>query len=294
MNFEDIWSLWLKSRRFGGDDAYQTKVLEHLKKLAKNIVDKAGIFEDATVLDIGTGDGLLGLVALENLGNNGKLILSDISDAALAIPINIFNQLGKTDSRVHFLTARAENLFNIGSNSIDIVLMRAVLLYINEKQNVFNEIYRVLKPNGRAVISEPINQRSMEYYKDSFRGFKLDREPLLKVKHYLERIAIEQAKENPKTLGDFNEHDLVTFSLNAGFEEIHLEYNLTRTAEARFQSWEAFFDVAPNPHASTLKELLHRVLNPTEVEEVVNALHQVVQQTAVFVNPQANLMLRKT
>ena len=127
----DIWSDWLEKRRFGGDQSYKQMALEHVKSIALKIIDRAEISESNVVLDIGAGDGLLGLTALERLGRKGKLILSDFSEHALAIPKQIFEGSRIKDNRVSFLIDNAENL-SISSNSIDRVLMRAVLLYIDQ------------------------------------------------------------------------------------------------------------------------------------------------------------------
>jgi arsenite methyltransferase len=101
---KDIWSEWLKHGRFG-DAAHQESALKQYKDIALNMINKAEIFDNATVLDVGAVDGLIGLTALEKLGKNGELILSDISEAALTIPKEIFSQKNIEDSRVEFLIA---------------------------------------------------------------------------------------------------------------------------------------------------------------------------------------------
>jgi arsenite methyltransferase len=292
----DIWSEWLRHRRFGGDAAYQAHAMEQYKKLASKIVENAEIFESAAVLDIGAGDGLVGLTALPKLGAGGKLILSDISEAALAIPKEIFNQKKITDSRVEFLIAGAEDLSSLPDNTIDRVVMRSVLLYVNDKQSAFNEIFRVLKNGGRAVLLEPINQRAFEFRSGLFRGYRLDREPLLSVQSLLQRVADEskrQANQTQNSLLGYNEHDLVHLAIGAGFEEIELEYSLMHTSRAQNSSWNFFFDTAPNPHAPTLRELMTAILTPEEFKEAESALKKAVQQPSVMTKALALLILKK-
>lgn len=267
--------------------------MEQYKKLAAEIVEKAEIFESATVLDIGAGDGLVGLTALSGLGAGGKLILSDISEAALAIPKEIFNQKKIRDSRVEFFVAGVENLSSLTEGSVDRVVMRAVLLYVEDKQAAFNEIFRVLRRGGRAVLMEPINQRSVELRTGLFWGYRLDREPLLSVRSLLQRAADESRRETPVSLLGYNEHDLVLLAIRAGFEEINLEYSLVRTSQAQPVSWEFFFDSAPNPHARTLRESLTSVLTREEFDRAEGALRKVVQQPSVRIIPLALLILNR-
>lgn len=290
---DDIWSEWLRHRRFGGDANYQRVVFDQLKKLASKIVERAQINESATVLDIGSGDGLVGLIALTKLGSEGKMIFSDISEAALAIPLEIFNEKNIHDSRVEFLVSGIENLSLLPNGSVDRVLMRAVLLYVEDKQQAFNEIFRVLRNNGIAVISEPINQRHSEFGIGFFRGYRLNKEPLLSVQYSLERVADHLKFQNPKTFYDFNEHDLVHNCINAGFEEINLDYSLMRSSQSKHVSWEAFMNVASNPHAPTLRESLTKVLTAEEFDKVENILKKVIQQPSVNTKSVATLILEK-
>jgi len=290
---EDIWSKWLKLRRFGGDDNYQRIALEEFKKLASKIVNKAEIFDTATVLDIGSGDGIVGFTALSKLGPKGKLILSDISEAALAIPFKVINEKEAKDSRVEFLVSDVQDLSKLHDSNVDRVLSRAVLLYVEDKQAAFNEIFRILRPGGVAVLMEPINQRHLEFGTGFFSGYKLDEEPLLSVRSLIQRTIDNSKSQNQVSLVGYNEHDLVRYSINAGFEVITLEYSLFRTSKARYPSWEAFFDTAPNPLASTLRELLTKNFTLEEFEKVESALKEVIKLPTMHINCQAFLILKK-
>ncbi|HEY3251401.1 MAG TPA: class I SAM-dependent methyltransferase [Ignavibacteria bacterium] len=293
---KDIWSEWLKHRRFGGNAEHQAQAMKQYKQWALEIVDKAEIFESATVLDIGAGDGLVGLTALEKLGEKGKLILSDISEAALAIPKEIFNKKETPDSRVEFLIAPAENLSPLKERTIDRIVMRSVLLYLEDKQPAFNEIFRVLKHGGIAVLWEPVNQRMVELRAGLFRGYRLDSEPLLSVRPLLEKVnehSRNEVKQNQSTLTGYNEHDLVHFAIKAGFEEIELEYSLSHSAQVHYSSWEFFFDSAPNPHAKSLRELITDVLTPEEFTVAQSALKKAIEQPSVSTKAKAILILKK-
>ena len=291
---KDIWSEWLKHGRFG-DATHQAYAMKQYKEIASGIINKAEIFDNATVLDVGAGDGLIGLTVLEKLGENGKLILADISEAALAIPKKIFSEKNIEDSRVEFLISRAEDLSSIPENSVDRVLLRSVILYIENKQASFNEIYRVLKKGGIAVIWEPINQRHLEFRNGLFRGYRIDSEPLLSVKFILQKVIDATTEDSKKTdtMVGYDEHTLVHMAIEAGFEDITLEYELSRSGKSIYASWDFFFNSAPNPLAKTLHQLMTDSLNPEEFDRLEGALKEAFKQPTILTKAIAELVLKK-
>src|SRR5947207_4201651 len=66
-------------------------------------------------------------------------------------------ELGVLD-RSRFMRAAAENLAQIESESADVVAMRSVLIYVDDKKSAFDEFFRVLRPGGRLSLFEPINR----------------------------------------------------------------------------------------------------------------------------------------
>jgi arsenite methyltransferase len=170
-----------------------------------------------------------------------------------------------------------------------------VILYIKNKQSAFNEMFRILRKGGSAVLMEPINQRAHEFRAGLFHGYRIDREPLLSVRPLLEKVTNEskrQTDQTQNTLLGYNEHDLVHMAIGAGFEEIELEYTLIHTSRAR-TTWSFFFDAAPNPHAPTLRELMAEVLTSEEFDKTVNALKKVVERPCVMTRPLALLTLKR-
>jgi arsenite methyltransferase len=80
----DRWYRWLLDVRFGGDAAHRDKVLtEFLYPVRDTVPDKAQLTPGDTLLDVGTGDGLIAFGALERLGPSGRVIFSDISQDLL-------------------------------------------------------------------------------------------------------------------------------------------------------------------------------------------------------------------
>ena len=76
----DRWHRWLLDRRFGGDAAFRERELTgFLYPIRDTVLDKARLRSDDTLLDVGTGDGMIAFGALERLGPAGRVIFSDIS-----------------------------------------------------------------------------------------------------------------------------------------------------------------------------------------------------------------------
>jgi len=73
-------------------------------------------------------------------------------------------QQGGEEEAVHDLLQRvgdrasADQLDAIEDASVDVVTARSVLIYLDDKQPAFTEMFRVLKPGGRISLFEPINR----------------------------------------------------------------------------------------------------------------------------------------
>lgn len=292
---EDIWSNWLKHRRFG-DAINKEKALQQYRLLALNIIKRAELFESATVLDIGTGDGLLGLTAIDYLGNTGKIIFNDISEAALDIPKSILNENKNIKPKIEYALTNAENLNIIQSESIDRILIRAVIMYIKNKQSVFNEFHRILKKHGIAVINETINERQNHYKEKYFYGFDIESEPLNEIIDIIEKVKKEIKKQKVQsgqgTMTGYDEHSLIDLAINAGFNYIKLEYDLEYFFH-KYMSWDYFFNASPNPNAQSLNEIMKNILSNGEYFLMVSKLKEVFDKNARKINCQASYILKK-
>jgi len=156
---QDQWARWLLHRRHGGDPEEQKACLEALYPVRDQVLRNAKVVQGEVVLDVGTGDGLIAFAALAQVGERGQVIFSDISHDLLDHCQALAHQLGVLD-RCLFLEAAAEDLAALTDVSVDVVTTRSVLIYVTAKQQAFREFYRVLKPNGRLSIFEPINRFS--------------------------------------------------------------------------------------------------------------------------------------
>jgi len=160
------WAQWLLETRFSAlTDELKAQTMEWLDSVGNAVVNMAQIKPDDTVLDIGTGTGLLAFKAmeqLEKLNGNGKVIFSDkFADCLEAC--KGFLEGNSTNVEYEFLNASCEDL-QLAENSIDKALMRSVLVHIVDKQTAINEICRVLKPGGFFCAFEPIIRSNTRYW----------------------------------------------------------------------------------------------------------------------------------
>jgi SAM-dependent methyltransferase len=113
----DRWHRWLLDVRFGGDAAAREQDLsEFLYPVRDTVLDKAKLRPGDTLLDVGTGDGLIAFGALERLGPSGQVIFSDISQDLLDHCQAAATAEGLLD-RCRFVLAAADCLTGIAQAS---------------------------------------------------------------------------------------------------------------------------------------------------------------------------------
>ena len=107
------------------------------------------------VLDLGSGGGFDVFIAAKKVGAKGRTIGVDmtpemLSKARAAIP-RFAEKAGY--SNVEFRLGEIEHL-PVADTSVDVVISNCVINLSPDKQQVWNEIARVLKPGGRACVSD--------------------------------------------------------------------------------------------------------------------------------------------
>lgn len=115
--------------------------------IANQIIEKTKIM-NGVCLDIGTGTGQLGMSIAKI--TKLKVYLLDISEKIL----NIANKHVLHNRLEHQVQALLGDVHNIPmkDQSVDIVISRGSCCFWENKQKAFEEIYRVLAPNGVAYI----------------------------------------------------------------------------------------------------------------------------------------------
>ncbi len=106
-----------------------------------------------TVLDLGSGAGNDCFIARAETGPTGKVIGVDFTPAMIQRARENAEKLGYNN--VEFRQGDIEDL-PVSDNSIDVVASNCVLNLVPDKQKVFNEIRRVLRPGAHFSISDVV------------------------------------------------------------------------------------------------------------------------------------------
>lgn len=258
----DRWARWMLRDRFGGDtDAAKTR-LGTLLSIRDRILDGAQLSLTDVVLDVGTGDGLVGFGALQRLDEAGRVVFSDISPDLLATCRDIAAGTGDLE-RCEFIEADAADLGPLSDDSVDVVTARSVLIYVADKPAAFDAFARVLAPGGRLSLFEPINRTMRRLNAGTFYGYDTRDIPELAGKV---QAVFDQATPRDSPMLDFDGADLAHMAAHAGFVEVTAAIEVTLVNESWLgpATWQMLLNARPNPNAPTVGDALDQALTVDE------------------------------
>jgi ubiquinone/menaquinone biosynthesis C-methylase UbiE len=239
------------------------------------ILDRAALGPGDTVLDVGTGQGLLGLEALARTGPDGRVIFSDVSAPLLDDCRQAVADIGAAE-RANFVCASATDLSAIETASVDVVVERAVLLFIEDRARVFSEYHRVLRPGGRLSLGEPLNSWMSADRSGYLWGYDVTAVTDLERKlHDADRGRRDGSDE---LLCGFDDRDLVAMARSAGFERVETQTELALAPPPARDDLDVFLDTSPNPLAPTLRAVMTSALDADEIERFTGVLRDAMHE----------------
>jgi arsenite methyltransferase len=273
INELEYWSNWLLQKRLSGPHGKDT--LDFLSAVRDRVLDRAQLRPGDYVLDVGSGEGLLAFGAAHRVGTNGLVVVVDIAQSCLDACLQVATEAGIAD-RMRFILNCATDLCDVPDASIDAVLTRSVLLYVEAKSAAAAEFRRVLRPGGRLSIFEPVGHAVLDH------RLGIDTGPIAGLAERVDAAVQALQSSEAGSLTDFDERDLLKVLGDAGFSCLDMELHVKIRRGRKDARWfDALLDGNAYVRIPHLREAISQALTPKEAETYVDFYRNAVATTGV-------------
>jgi arsenite methyltransferase len=270
----DEWAAWLVRDRFGTSAEIEGSVRAALVQWRDGVLRRARIKPGDTVLDVGTGDGLVGLAALHLVGPRGHVVFSDVSPQLLDLCRRTVEEAG-VEAAASYVLASAEALAEIPDTSVDVVTTRSVLMHIDDRAAAFRAFRRVLRPGGRLSCFESLAARAADTSLETYRGY--DIRPIRALIDRLREHAAQPAPVATEAMLDVSDRHLSEAAEKAGFSRVRAELQVEYSRPSPMRNWEFFYRTPTHPGIPSLEELAAGALSSEEREALCAHLRPLVE-----------------
>ncbi len=118
------------------------------------VVKKLSIASGSTVADFGCGSGYFSFECARHVGADGVVYALDVLPQALEAVKSQAKTLGLLNVIPKRVNIENERGSSLGNESVDWAILKDVLLQNTKKEVILREVFRVLKPHGKALIME--------------------------------------------------------------------------------------------------------------------------------------------